>query len=149
MLFRSDLRDYHITATVSKNFKTKGRMVVEPGGCLLNTEALARDVVLKGKLIGKLEAEHTLELHSTAEVKGSFKAGCLIIPAGQRIRWPTPLALADADISGELAAHIQSTGTITLRATGRLFGDVQAVNLVVESGAVLVGGAKIGGKSSG
>ena len=144
-----DLRDYHITATVSKNFKTKGRMVVEPGGCLLNTEALARDVVLKGKLIGKLEAEHTLELHSTAEVKGSFKAGCLIIPAGQRIRWPTPQALADADISGELAAHIQSTGTITLRATGRLFGDVQAVNLVVESGAVLVGGAKIGGKSSG
>jgi len=139
-----DLRDYVITTTVSKNFKTKGRMVVEQGGCLLNTEALASEVVLKGKLIGKLAAEGMLELHGTAEVKGSFKAGCLVIPVGQRIRWPAKLALADAEISGELAANIYATGTVRVRATGRFFGDVEALNLVVESGAVLVGSAKIG-----
>src|SRR6185369_9837375 len=35
-----DLKDYSITSTVSKNFKTKGAFVVEDKGYVLNTEAI-------------------------------------------------------------------------------------------------------------
>ena len=54
------------------------------------------------------------------------------------------LAVGGAEIGGELAANLQSAGTVLLRATARLFGDVKAGSLVVESGAVFVGAARIG-----
>jgi cytoskeletal protein CcmA (bactofilin family)/DNA-directed RNA polymerase subunit RPC12/RpoP len=139
-----DLSDYQITQTVSKNFRTHGRLVVEEKGYVLNTDALVGDAVIKGRLIGKLVARRTLEIHSTAHIKGSFTAGRLIIPAGNHFRWPEILRVGGAEIGGELAAHLQTAGIVQLKSTARLFGDVQAGGLVVESGAVFVGAAKIG-----
>jgi cytoskeletal protein CcmA (bactofilin family) len=139
-----DLRDYLITQTISKNFRTYGRLVVEEKGYVLNTDSLVGEAVLKGRLIGKLVAHRTLEIYSSAAIKGSFNTGKLIIPVGNAFRWPELLRIGGAEIAGELVANIQSSGTVVLKSTGRLFGDVQAANLVVESGAVLVGNAKIG-----
>lgn len=139
-----DLRDYRITNSVSKNFKTKGSFVVEEGGFLFNTETVAGEVILKGRLLGKLTAERSLEIHATAEIKGSFTTAHLIIPAGGRFRWPDTIPLVGAEISGECVANLQVAGTVVLRSAARLFGDVEAGNLVVESGAVMVGAARIG-----
>jgi len=69
----------------------------------------------------------------------------LIIPAGNHFRWPEPLRIDGAEISGELVADIQATATVVIKSSGRLFGNVVAGHLVVESGAVFVGQAKIGG----
>ncbi len=139
-----DLRDYHITNAVSKNFTTKGRFVIEESGYLFNTETTASEVVIKGKFLGKLTAEQSLEIHSSGEIKGSFKAARLIIPAGQRFRWLAPMVLESAEISGELVANLQVEATLTLKSTARFFGDVRAGGLVVEEGAVFVGDAQIG-----
>jgi cytoskeletal protein CcmA (bactofilin family)/DNA-directed RNA polymerase subunit RPC12/RpoP len=139
-----DLSDYHITQSLSKNFRTHGRMVIEERGYLLNTDSLVGDAVIKGRLIGKLVARRTLAIHSTAHIKGSFTAGRLIIPAGNHFRWPEVLRVGGAEIAGELAAHLQTTGTVQLKSTARLFGNVEAGHLIVESGAVFVGAAKIG-----
>jgi cytoskeletal protein CcmA (bactofilin family) len=139
-----DLRDYQITQTVSKNFRTYGRLVVEEKGYILNTDSLVGEAVIKGRLIGKIVAHRSLEIYSTAAIKGSFNTGRLIIPAGNSFRWPELLRIGGAEVNGELVANIQSSGTVVLKSMGRLFGDVQAGNLVVESGAVFVGNAKIG-----
>jgi len=140
-----DLRDYQITATVSKNFRTHGRMVLEEKGYIMNTDSEVGDGVLKGRFIGKIRAVRTLEIYSSATIKGTFTTGCLIIPAGNHFRCPERLQLGGAEIFGELAANISSTGTVRLKATARMFGDIQAKNLVIESGAVFVGEARIGG----
>jgi cytoskeletal protein CcmA (bactofilin family)/DNA-directed RNA polymerase subunit RPC12/RpoP len=142
-----DLKDYLITSAVSKNFKTKGAFVVEPKGYVFNTEAVVGDATIKGRFLGKLAAEHSLTIFSTAEIKGSFKTARLIIPKDNHFFWKEPLNVANADIAGELVASLQVTGTVFLRATGRLFGDVVAGNFVVESGAVFVGKTKIGVKT--
>jgi len=139
-----DLRDYHISNAVSKNFKTKGELVLEPKGYVFNTEALVGDAIIKGKFLGKLVAERSLTIYSTADIKGHFKAGRLVIPAENHFRWKEEITVGAAEIAGELAADLRATGGVVLRATGRLFGDVQAKNLVVEEGAVMVGKAKIG-----
>jgi len=139
-----DLADYRITQTVSKNFRTHGLLVIEEKGYVLNADALVGDAVIKGRFIGKLVAAGTLEIHSSANIKGSFSAARLVIPAGHRFRWPEPLRVEAADIGGELVATLQAVGTVRLRATARFFGAVQAPNLVVESGAVFVGTARIG-----
>src|SRR6267143_4617006 len=75
-----DLHDYRITNAVSKNFKTKGTFVVEAKGYVFNTEAVVGDAVIKGRFWGKLVADRSLTIYSTADIKGSFKAGRLIIP---------------------------------------------------------------------
>ncbi|MDB6111681.1 MAG: Polymer-forming cytoskeletal [Pedosphaera sp.] len=140
-----DLNDYHIANTVSKNFKTKGTFTLEQSGYVFNTETMAGEAVIKGRFLGKLVTERSLTIYSSAEIKGSFKAGRLIIPAANRFHWKDPLKVGSAEIAGELVANLQSEGTVILKSTARLFGDVEAKNLVVEEGAVVVGSMRVGG----
>jgi len=139
-----DLRDYQINNAVSKNFKTKGQFVIETKGNVFNTEATVGDAIIKGKFLGKLFAERSLTIYSTAEFKGTFKTGKLIIPAENHFRWKEEIKVGSAEIAGELAANLRADGTVLVKATARMFGDVVAGNLAVEEGAVIVGNAKIG-----
>jgi len=138
-----DLKDYVINNAVSKNFKTKGRFVVEAKGYVFNTEVVAQEIVIKGRVLGKLVAEHSLTVYSAAEIKGTFRTPLLVVPAENVFHWKEPLRVGSADIRGELVADIGADVSVILRATGRLFGNVQARNLIVEEGAVLVGRASI------
>lgn len=139
-----DLKDYHIANAVSKNFKTKGAFVVEPKGYVFNTEAVVGDAVIKGRFLGKLFAEHSLTIYSSADIKGSFKTGRLIIPAENHFRWKEPIRVGSAEIAGELVANLDAEHTIVLKSTARMFGDLRAGNLVIEDGAVVVGNMRIG-----
>src|SRR5436189_135540 len=93
-----------------------GHVQPEPRGAY----STVGEVVLKGKFIGKLIAERSLEIHSTAQIKGTFATGRLVIPLGTRFRWPEPLRIGGAEIGGEVVANLQSTGTVTLKSTGIL-----------------------------
>jgi len=134
-----DLHDYRITSAVAKNFKTKGRLVIELKGNVFNSETTASEVVIKGKFHGKLTAERSLTIHTGAEIKGTFAVAHLIIPAECHFRPAQPLTTGSAEISGELAGTLQATGTVMLKSTARWFGDLSAANVVIEEGAVVVG----------
>ena len=138
-----DLKDYLINSAVSKNFKTKGSFVIEPKGYVFNTEALVGDAVIKGRFLGKLMAERSLTIHSTAEIKGSFQTALLVIPAANHFRWKETLKIGSAEIAGELVANIDANNAIVLKATARMFGDLEARHLMVEEGAVVVGNMRI------
>ena len=140
-----DLADYHVTQTVSKNFRTHGQLVIEEKGYVLNTDAVVGRAVVKGRLIGRLTVRGALEFHSSARIKGAFTAGQLVVPAGQHLHWPEPLQVGGADIGGELVASVCASGTVRLKASARCFGNLQAANLIVEAGAVFVGSARVGG----
>ncbi len=139
-----DLQDYTINNAVSKNFRTKGRFIVEAKGYVFNTDVVARDIVVKGQVIGKLAAEQSLTVYSTAEIKGSFRTPLLVIPAQNVFHWREPLRLGSVEIKGELVAHIEAEASVIVRASGRLFGNVRARNLIVEEGAILVGRVTVG-----
>ncbi len=139
-----DLSDYRISSTIAKNFRTHGWLVVEEKGYLLNTDSLAAEAVIKGRVIGKVAARGSLELHSSANIKGSFTAGRLIIPAGEHFRWADLVRIGGAELSGELVANLEASGTVVLKPTARMFGDVTAAHLVVEAGAIFVGRARVG-----
>ena len=142
-----DLHDYSITTAVAKNFRTRGRLVVEPKGYLFNTETTVEHAVIKGRFHGKLTVEKSLTVFAGSEIKGSLTAGHLIIPAESHFRWPSSLKLTSAEIAGELAANVHASGTITLKPTARWFGDISAQNVVVEEGAIVVGTLRIGAKA--
>jgi len=132
-----------IANAVSKNFKTRGAFVIEPKGNVFNTEAVVGEAVIKGRFLGKLIAER-LTIHSTAEIKGSFNAAHLIIPAEDHFHWKEQIKVGSAEIAGELVASLHATGTIILKSTARLFGDAEVKNFVVEDGAVVVGYVRAG-----
>ena len=142
-----DLQDYTINNAVSKNFKTKGRFVVESKGYVFNTTIIAREVVLKGRLIGKLTVENSLTVYSNSELKGTFRTQFLMVPPENYFHWKEPLQLGSADIGGELVSDVHAEKTVTVRSTGRLFGNIRARNLVVEAGAIIVGQCTIGQSS--
>ena len=134
-----DFQDYSINSAISKSFKTKGRFVVEKNGYVFNTEVLAGEIVVRGRILGKLTAERSITVYSNAEIKGTFRTPLLVIPAANCFHSREPLRVNSVEILGELVASVRAEQTVLLRATGRLFGDVQAHSLVVEDGAVLVG----------
>ncbi|MBI3881732.1 MAG: polymer-forming cytoskeletal protein [Verrucomicrobia bacterium] len=138
-----DLRDYQIDQAVSKNFRTHGAFVIGEKGYVFNTEANVGDAVIKGRLLGKLTAHRSLTIYSTAEIRGTFRAALLIIPVGNCVAWKLPLDVGEVEIAGELAANVHIDGTVRIKSTGRLFGDVQVRNLIVEPGAVLVGNVRL------
>jgi cytoskeletal protein CcmA (bactofilin family) len=111
---------------------------------VLNTDSHVGEAVIKGKLIGRIVAERTLEIYSNAKIQGTIAAGRLVVPAGNHFRWAEALKIGAAEIGGELVANLQSAGTVFLRSSARLFGDVRARDMVVEAGAVFVGAARIG-----
>ncbi|MBX3731672.1 MAG: polymer-forming cytoskeletal protein [Verrucomicrobiae bacterium] len=134
-----DFQDYSIASTISKSFKTKGRFVVEKNGYVFNTEVLAGEIVIRGRILGKLTAERTLTVHSNAEIQGTFKAPLLVIPADNCFHTRETLRVTSVEIFGELVGSIRAERTVFLRATGSVFGNLHAHSLVVEEGAVLVG----------
>lgn len=139
-----DLHNYRITNAVAKHFKTKGAFVIEPKGCVFNSETIAGDISIKGQFHGKLTAERSLTIYSGADIKGSLTAACLIIPAENLFRWRDCLNVGSAEIAGELVANMRAAGTITLKSNARMFGDLEAGSLVIEDGAVVVGKMRIG-----
>ena len=139
-----DLHDYNITSALAKNFKTKGTFVVEFKGCVFNTDSIVGDAVIKGKYHGKLVAERSLTIYSTADIRGNLAAGHLIIPEKNHFLWRSQIAVGSAEIVGELAADLRAEDGVVVRAAARLFGNVDARNLVVEDGAVIVGKMQIG-----
>jgi cytoskeletal protein CcmA (bactofilin family)/DNA-directed RNA polymerase subunit RPC12/RpoP len=139
-----DLRNYHINQAVSKNFRTYGSFEVGEKGYVFNTEAEVGDAIIRGKFLGKLHAHRTLILYAPEQFKGTFKAARLIVPAGTHLVWSKSLDVESVEVSGELVANVQVPGCVELKATSLLFGDVEAANLVVNDGAVLVGNMKIG-----
>src|SRR6185436_727703 len=141
-----DLKDYLINQAVSKNFKTKGSFVVELKGDVFNTEAIVGEAVIKGRFHGKLAAER-LTIYSTAEIKGTFSASRLIVPAANVFRWKDPIRIGSGEIAGELVADVRAEGTVVLKSTARLFGDMEARGVVVEPGAVVVGNLRITAKT--
>jgi cytoskeletal protein CcmA (bactofilin family) len=139
-----DLHDYNITSALAKNFKTKGIFVVEAKGCVFNTDSIVGDAVIKGKYHGKLVAERSLTIYSTADIKGTLAAGRLIIPEKNHFLWKSQIPVGSAEIAGELAADLRAEGGVVVKAAARLFGNVDARNLVIEDGAVIVGKMQIG-----
>jgi cytoskeletal protein CcmA (bactofilin family)/ribosomal protein S27E len=138
-----DLHDYRITSALAKNFKTKGAFTVELKGYVFNTESIVGDAVIRGKFHGKLVALGSLTIYSTADIKGSLTAEHLVIPAENYFRWPDPIQVGSAEIAGELVASLRAQGAVVVKSTARFFGNVNAGNLVVEDGAVVVGKMQI------
>jgi cytoskeletal protein CcmA (bactofilin family) len=69
-----------------------------------------------------------------------------VIPAANSFRWPQPIRVGSAEVAGELQGIVQAQHTVVLRSTARFFGNLEAGDLAIEPGAVIVGSVQIGNR---
>ncbi len=76
-------------------------------------------------------------------IKGTIEASGKVV-VGTTGRVEGEIHCQNADISGEVKAHIKVTELLSLKATAVVSGDILANKLAIEPGAVFTGACKMG-----
>ena len=88
------------------------------------------------RFTGKIESKGTMSIDG--HVKGDVSSiENLIVGKGAVIE--SDLDVTSLDLYGEVRGNISASDTITIHATGRVFGDIISSSVVMESGAVVDG----------
>jgi cytoskeletal protein CcmA (bactofilin family) len=92
---------------------------------------------------GKLTFRGTLRID--AKFTGSIVTDDVLI-VGEHARMNAELSCGSVVIHGEVNGNVKATGSVELRHTAKLRGDVTSPSLVIERGALLQGTVKLGDK---
>ena len=93
---------------------------IEYSGSILK----AQSVVIRGKGEGEIKTEK-LEVQSNGNFKGKVKAN-------------------DVTIAGQLEGELVVSGSLTIRASGRVEGDIAYEKLSIDDGGVVIGNISLG-----
>jgi cytoskeletal protein CcmA (bactofilin family) len=95
---------------------------------------------------GNIVSHEDLRLDGT--VKGDIKTtGCLIL--GKESNVEGNILASEAEVAGLITGTVESKGSLTIRATCKIFGDIITKSLNVESGSSFNGRCKVGGEADG
>ncbi len=132
-------QDVSVDAEHAGDLKTAGTIRIGPEGVVREGEIFANFIVLEGAVEGgSLFAFRELTLGPDARFDlASVQARDLKIAAGATYQFDE-CRYHHIDVHGELTAHVQATGTVTVRASGCIRGEVNGAHLVVEEGGGLL-----------
>jgi cytoskeletal protein CcmA (bactofilin family) len=86
------------------------------------------------------------DLRMDGTVKGDIKTtGCLIL--GKESNVEGNILASEAEVAGLITGTVESKGSLTIRATCKIFGDIITRSLNVESGSSFNGRCKVGGEA--
>jgi cytoskeletal protein CcmA (bactofilin family) len=141
-----DLAGYTIDAECREILKTLGAIKITPRGIVSSSALVATDLDLAGKV-----SESTVEVFSLLTIqpgadfiRGNIRTPDVKLQPNAEMSLKNLAVFRNVEIYGTLRTHLYSTGTVTLRAGGALFGGVYGGHLVVEDGATLIGEVVIG-----
>ncbi len=92
------------------------------------------------------ETEGVLSFNGTARIDGAYKGeiaaeGSLII--GESADIESDIHTHSIVISGKIRGTIRATEKIEISSSGRVYGDIQALNLIIHPGAIFEGNCLI------
>ena len=101
---------------------------------------ISAGTVIEGNII----SHEDLRLDGT--VKGDIRTtGCLIL--GKESNVEGNILASEAEVAGLITGTVESKGSLTIRATCKIFGDIITRSLNVESGSSFNGRCKVGGEA--
>jgi cytoskeletal protein CcmA (bactofilin family) len=99
---------------------------------------ISAGTVIEGNIIS------TEDLRMDGTIKGDIKTtGCLILGKGSNVEGN--ILASEAEVAGLITGTVESKGSLTIRATCKIFGDIITRSLNVESGSSFNGRCKVGG----
>ena len=86
------------------------------------------------------------DLRMDGTIKGDIKTtGCLILGKDSNVEGN--ILASEAEVAGLITGTVESKGSLTIRATCKIFGDIITRSLNVESGSSFNGRCKVGGEA--
>lgn len=109
---------------------------------ILPTETPSVNIIGNGTEI-KGDIKSTGDLRIDGFIKGSIKSSGKVV-VGHTGKVEGDITCQNADISGEVKAHIKVSELLSLKSNAIVSGDIFANKLAIEPGAVFTGACKMG-----
>lgn len=134
-----DMTDHTIERECSESLRTTGTIRLAAGAVLKGGDLIANDVVLEGIVeAGRIRAMRRLEIGEGAIFsEKAVSAMDLKIASGATLTLKQEARYRDVEVAGTLNARVHASGTVTIKPTGLLAGEVHTEHLVVEDGGGL------------
>lgn len=88
----------------------------------------SQDILIHGSIEGEVASEKSVTVGETAKVKGPI-SGTVVV------------------IAGEVTGSVNASERLEIKTGGRLFGDVTAADLTIDSGSTFVGKCEMGNRA--
>lgn len=99
-----------------------------------------------GSIIVKGDVVSTEDLMIDGQVQGTIELGDHSLTIGSGASVIADLTAKTVTISGQLKGNVISSGTVELKSTARVVGDISAPKILMEDGATLIGKVDTGTK---
>ena len=139
-----DLRDYKITTSFSRTIRTRGDLHLTNKGDLSSTSVVCNAAIIEGKLRGNLECEDSMTINLVGKIPGRIGAKEMVVERKSDIQCFRRVRVTNIDIRGRMSGEIIATGSVTIRKTGLLDGNVTAKSIAIEKGGMFSGQLAIG-----
>lgn len=137
------LADFVISEPSSRNVDIRGKLVVEKNGSLSALYAICRSARIEGRISGVLLCEDGVVLGRVGRSRVRIDAESVLIERRGMLSTPFAVTTGEIVIAGELTADIFCWGTVVIKRTGRLRGDVRAKSFRADKGSVFQGALSI------
>jgi cytoskeletal protein CcmA (bactofilin family) len=139
-----DLRDYKITTSFSRTIRTRGDVHLSNKGDLSSTSVICHSAVIEGKLRGNLQCEDSMLIDLVGKIPGRIAAQNISVERKSDIQCFRRVTVGNIDIKGRMSAEIVASGSVTIRKSGSLDGNVSAKSIAIEKGGMFSGQLAIG-----
>ncbi len=133
------LRNHVISGRVSAPVSTRGNVVVGKRGALITSKIQCHDLVIYGKVAGKINCSGTVRFRATGKVLGEIRSEKFVVEKRSKLQFLHPVHATTVEIHAPTAVDIVCDGPVWIGSKGSVSGGVLARSLKIEDGGALDG----------
>lgn len=138
-----NLADVIVETRSSQTINTSGTLRVTSTGFLNNVISKCGRAIIEGRIAGRLQAEHSIEIHSQGRCDTELIAPVIRIGRRARMEVTRYIATQRLEVEGHVEAKVLCDGPVIVRRKGALLGDVIARAVTVDKGGIFSGEFRI------
>ncbi len=122
--------------THRRTVKTWGTVTVQPAADLHGVDIECKDIMLNGRVSGKLNCHGVCKIKSGQHITGSLSARRLVVEKKTDVVITGGVYVVNAMVYGVLETALTAEDTVAIHRNGKVLGDIVARKLTIEEGGV-------------
>ena len=136
------LDDVDVRSERSGEILTQGDVVIHRHGVHLGT-IFARNITIRGRILGRLHATGRLEFHHSGCAHGEIVCDEIFVARGIQLEFASPVTARIADIAGAVEGEFHCSERFRLRKKARFKGALRTANFDCQKGGDFDGAVDI------